>query len=626
MKAIAKLKDDARRYEQDDEWEKAIHCYLQVLRVADEGEGDVELPLYNRIGDLYVRLDRAQEAVSYYEQAADRYADAGLFNNAIALCNKALRYRPEHVGLYRKLGRFSASQGFLSDARRYFIDFAEWNFRTGRAEEAFGALEELARTSDDAELWELLGRRLLEAGHTRRGLKELQRALALRVHAGETELAEALRAEIRTLDAGAASEVGGNEIPAFDDGSSDTLSSGGAGLEPLPGYDFEDDGYSGTAATQVPGPLDGFESTALDGVAEAADIATYEVIDLESVPSTDEIQDSMDDAELVDGFESTSLDFAAAAAALDGTESDLELERDQPAGWPSPDDDAPAAHEIHQEDTAAAWTAGDDPDLPDEDGSSDRLPTLHDEESTLHDEASILDNGGSTPDDAKSMLESLPTLDDAPMPDEAPMPDDLPMLEDDRAVADTQSAAAPTGNPGVDSFIDLAALLADDTEDTTRFRVQEATPTGDEDHDFAELLSQFKAKLSAHLAPEDAASHYDLGLAFKEMGLVDEAIAEFQIALRNGHMRLKVFEELGQCFLQKSQYTIAEKILRRALDMRHDDELELLGVYYYLGCSYEALDRPEQARDAYERVLAMDINFRDAAERLARFDTNEDGR
>jgi tetratricopeptide (TPR) repeat protein len=204
------------------------------------------------------------------------------------------------------------------------------------------------------------------------------------------------------------------------------------------------------------------------------------------------------------------------------------------------------------------------------------------------------------------------------------MPDDPPLLEGGRAGVDTRSAPTPSAPGSDDGFIDLAALLAEDAEDTTRFRVEEAAPTGDEDHDFAELLSQFKAKLSAHLAPEDAASHYDLGLAFKEMGLVDEAIAEFQIALRNGHMRLKVFEELGQCFLQKSQYTIAEKVLRRALEARRDDELELLGVYYYLGCSYEALDRPEQARDAYERVLSMDINFRDAAERLARFDTNED--
>jgi tetratricopeptide (TPR) repeat protein len=584
MKAIAKLKDDARRYEQDDEWEKAIQCYLQVLRVADEGEGEVELPLYNRVGDLYVRLDRAHEAVSYYEQAADRYADAGLFNNAIALCNKALRYRPENVDLYRKLGRFSASQGFLSDARRYFIDYAEWKFRAGKDEDAFGGLEELARTSDDAELWELLGRRLLEAGHTRRAVTELQRAFALRIRAGEKELAEALRIDIQALDPGSAPSAERDDIASFDGGYTETSTAGGAGLEPLPVYDSVYDGPGDAAATTEGEPLEGFESTALEGAADAADLATYEVIDLESSHSAGEVQDSMNEAELVDGFESTSLDFAAAAAAVDDTEPELELERDEAAASPPIHEDvAAASNEADEEDAADTWTAGEDPDLSDEDWSTYPLPTLDDDE---------------------------------------PAPPELPTLEDDVESPYEPPELTPTADAD-DGFIDLAALLAEDREDTTRFRVEEAPPSGDEDHDFAELLSQFKAKLSAHLAPEDAASHYDLGLAFKEMGLVDEAIAEFQIALRNGHMRLKVFEELGQCFLQKGQYTIAEKVLRRALDLRHDDELELLGVYYYLGCAYDELERPEQARDAYERVLAMDINFRDAAERLARFDTSE---
>src|SRR5690606_10076717 len=83
-----------------------------------------------------------------------------------------------------------------------------------------------------------------------------------------------------------------------------------------------------------------------------------------------------------------------------------------------------------------------------------------------------------------------------------------------------------------EEYIDLAALIGGDSEEeTTRFRVQETAPTGDEDRDFAELLSQFKSKVHEHLPAEDAAAHYDLGLAFKEMGLIDEAIGEFQIAL-----------------------------------------------------------------------------------------------
>src|SRR5919106_7042666 len=116
MTSVTKLKDEARRHEQQEEWDRAIQLYLKVLRGAEEGETEVELPLYNRVGDLYLRLGKPADAVTYYEQAADRYAEAGLYNNAIALCNKGMRYQPQHIGLLRKLGMFSALQGFYADA------------------------------------------------------------------------------------------------------------------------------------------------------------------------------------------------------------------------------------------------------------------------------------------------------------------------------------------------------------------------------------------------------------------------------------------------------------------------------------------------------------------------------
>ncbi len=103
MRKVNKLKDDARRHELREDWLKAIQAYEQVLAIGEQGESDLELPLYNRVGDLYVRIGRPNDAVRYYAQAADRYADAGLYNNAIALCNKALRYAPHHLDLLRKL-------------------------------------------------------------------------------------------------------------------------------------------------------------------------------------------------------------------------------------------------------------------------------------------------------------------------------------------------------------------------------------------------------------------------------------------------------------------------------------------------------------------------------------------
>jgi len=132
------------------------------------------------------------------------------------------------------------------------------------------------------------------------------------------------------------------------------------------------------------------------------------------------------------------------------------------------------------------------------------------------------------------------------------------------------------------------------------------------------MLAQFKKGIEQTVGAEDAQTHYDLGVAFKEMGLLDEAISEFQIALRGGDDRLKIFEELGQCFLLKKQYNIAVKVLSRAAQAEPDDEIELIGVYYHLGRAFEELGQRDKALDAYERVVGLDLNFQDVAQRMAR--------
>src|SRR5512143_747485 len=205
MKPINKLKEQARLLEQNEEWERAAHLYLQILKQSEqEDEYGVDLALYNRIGDLYLKLGRAQEAVTFYEQAADRYASDGLFNNAIALCNKALRHLPDRLELYRKLGRLSASQGFGTDARHWFSEFAERQIRRGNLDEAFEALEELADRTDDPEVRELLARQLQSHGRTTQAVEEYRRAYASRLRAGDQVAAEALREEIRGIDSTAA--------------------------------------------------------------------------------------------------------------------------------------------------------------------------------------------------------------------------------------------------------------------------------------------------------------------------------------------------------------------------------------------------------------------------------------
>ncbi|HEX5521610.1 MAG TPA: hypothetical protein VFX29_07920, partial [Longimicrobiaceae bacterium] len=127
----------------------------------------------------------------------------------------------------------------------------------------------------------------------------------------------------------------------------------------------------------------------------------------------------------------------------------------------------------------------------------------------------------------------------------------------------------------------------------------------------------FKQKVAANIDATDSTSHYDLGLAFKDMGLLDEAIAQFQVALRGGANPLATLEVLGECFVEKSQPTLGTRVLERALRLPGASEASLIGVHYWLGRCAEALDDDGAAADHYERAVALDIRFRDAAARLA---------
>jgi tetratricopeptide (TPR) repeat protein len=179
------------------------------------------------------------------------------------------------------------------------------------------------------------------------------------------------------------------------------------------------------------------------------------------------------------------------------------------------------------------------------------------------------------------------------------------------------AAAAAVAAPAGGDYVDLGALLLDEEgPKDTRMRIEDEEPTGDEQKDFQQMLAAFKKGIEANVGEEDFQSHYDLGVAYREMGLLDEAIAEFQKALRASEGRLKSSEALGLCFFEKGQFAVAETILRRGLDLPARSDAERIGLLYWLGRALEDQQKGRDALDAYNRVFAVDINFADVNQRV----------
>ena len=179
-----------------------------------------------------------------------------------------------------------------------------------------------------------------------------------------------------------------------------------------------------------------------------------------------------------------------------------------------------------------------------------------------------------------------------------------------------ESATAASSEP----YVDIGAMLLGDevhtTQKSTRFVVPYEEPTGDDQADFEKMLDQFKKKVSENIETSDVTAHYDLGTAYMEMGLLDEAIGEFQMVLRSTSDHLATYEMLGQTFLQKQEPEAALQSLTRGLDAPCAIEEERVGIYYYLGLAHETIGNTETAVEFYDKVFAIDINFADVTERL----------
>src|SRR5881409_3720185 len=169
MSKLEKLKDKAKGLEARDP-RGAIDAWLEVLKTQEEeGEPNPDLSVFNRIGDLHLKVKDPAQAADYYDKAVDRYAELGFHNNAIAMCNKVLRNAPARQTTYLKLAKLYAAKGFMAEAKQNFVEYAERVQKIGKIQQAFAALKEFADISpENTQLREMLEEHLKMYGDAER--------------------------------------------------------------------------------------------------------------------------------------------------------------------------------------------------------------------------------------------------------------------------------------------------------------------------------------------------------------------------------------------------------------------------------------------------------------------------
>jgi len=195
--------------------------------------------------------------------------------------------------------------------------------------------------------------------------------------------------------------------------------------------------------------------------------------------------------------------------------------------------------------------------------------------------------------------------------------------------AEVPRAATPKANTPqqpVDNFVDLADWLREERGPRSYRMVAEEdrNRAEGEEADFTDMLEKFKAGVAANVDDEDFDSHYDLGIAYKEMGLVDEAVGEFEIALRHGTGQRKAdcLLMLGMCELERGRPADAVKRLQDGLALPNLAPEARRAVQFELGAAHEAAGSVRLALEQYQLVAREDSTFRDVVARIRRLGGN----
>ena len=177
---------------------------------------------------------------------------------------------------------------------------------------------------------------------------------------------------------------------------------------------------------------------------------------------------------------------------------------------------------------------------------------------------------------------------------------------------------------GLDELTPAMSEPNDGIHEQAKEPVTEKPAPSTETGPLKEVFDEFRAELGEMGSEdEDLETHYNLGIAFREMGLLEEAIGEFQ-KVAKANDRGKAFRYAMQCstllglaFMEKGQPDIAAIWYERALNTPGLDSESKLALRYDLGVAQESAGDLEAALKSFSQVYAVNIDYRDVADRIA---------
>lgn len=233
----------------------------------------------------------------------------------------------------------------------------------------------------------------------------------------------------------------------------------------------------------------------------------------------------------------------------------------------------------------------------------------------------------SAPTEPQSAPQAEPWPKSAPAEPMPPMPAVVPAAEPFVGVSASAASAAAAAAPAMEPEAAVAAPLFTYQPSKQRQLSQPAEAPADDSAARVDLVGMF-GELKQELeqdqaaADDDPETHYNLGVGFREMGLLEEAIGEFQRVCQSvdrGHafpQIMQTYTWLAQCFLDKGLPEAAIRWYEKALKLPGIDEEALTALHYELASAHETAGNKSAALDHFTAVYASNIDYRGVAERI----------
>lgn len=544
MSELGEVKRKVAEFVAKGDTKKAITELEQAVK-----EFPKEGSLFNKLGDLLIKVNRKNDALRVYEQGARVFKEETYFPNAIALCKKILRLEKDRTTIYELLGELHKQLDQRGEAANYFLEYAERKIKANdldAALEAYNTIKELVPNNPKiletiSAIYEKVGKKqegkeLLKEAHEIEDKQEKLREKMV-VEKPQAEVEKEVEEEIEEV-------VKEPEVE-----------------EEVAEEETEEEKESDI-------PLEDFVSPEVAELLKDDEISVEEEEGVTETPAVlSEIDKTIELGELY-------LNLGSEEEAIDCFRSAAN------ESWNNKNYDK--AFDLNRK-------------------IADLRP--FDLRSRQH-----LVEIGKIKKDMDLQIEAMVDLAESLSRREAKSEArDLckKILELDAENVKAQEMFSAFEQP--QDYIDLGEVLRTELEDEKK---------SDSIQSIEGLISQFRREVFESIGEGDFRSRYDLGVAYKGMGLYQEAIEEFEIAAKDPELRLKAYEMIGSCFLERGKADDAVKILSAGLKISNRPAREYFGIHFLLGNCYEKMKKMKEALKSYMNAYKLDKTVPDLTRRI----------